>query len=227
MLVTIRNGTLAIVATGLLVAPALGSGQGKSEGSKKESASEETKLSRPAEWSIRGAEVLRAAAKAEDGSIPDGVLGLARAVVVIPHVGKGAGDRWGNGLVAQRRDDGGWSSPAFVSIGGAVDGFRADAEGTDLVLVLTDDRGVKALLEGRLALGADVPAVRSYAQRQGKFAGVSLDGAVLTFDADANGGVYGQKAKPAEILERPGAADDRTVGPFLRSLVAHLPGGQA
>ena len=48
-------------------------------------------------------------------------MARAHGIAVIPHVVKGAfgiGGQWGKGLMSQRREDGGWSPPAYVKIGG-------------------------------------------------------------------------------------------------------------
>jgi lipid-binding SYLF domain-containing protein len=48
-------------------------------------------------------------------------MARAHGIAVIPHVAKGAfgvGGQWGKGVMSQRREDGSWSAPAYVEIGG-------------------------------------------------------------------------------------------------------------
>ena len=43
--------------------------------------------------------------------------------------------------------------------------------------------------------------IYSYSRSRGLFAGVALDGSVLSIDHDANQDVYGKKARPRRIFE--------------------------
>jgi lipid-binding SYLF domain-containing protein len=242
----IRQGTAAMIAAVLTAVPALAGAQGedaaKAAGNG-DGAGDET------ERALRAAEVLEAAVQAEDGSIPQELLQRAWGVAVIPHVVKGAlgiGGRWGKGLVVQRHEDGSWSSPAFVTIGGASYGFQIGVEATDLVLVFTDRSGLDSLLDDKLKLGADATvtagplgrkaevgtnvtldsAIYAYSRSKGLFAGVALDGAVLTLDDDANQKVYGSKVSRQALL-RGSVEPGDSVAPFLEALRKHVPAREA
>jgi len=81
--------------------------------------------------------------------IPDELMQRAKGIAVFPNVMKGAfgiGGQYGKGLVSQRMANGRWSAPAFVSIGGGSFGFQLGVSSTDLVLVFTNDDGLKSLL---------------------------------------------------------------------------------
>jgi lipid-binding SYLF domain-containing protein len=143
--------------------------------------------------------------------IPQAVLANAQGVAVIPRVIKAGfvvGGRVGHGLVFSRIPDGAWAGPTFVRLGGASVGFQAGIEATDLVLVFKNRRSLERILQGKdkLTLGADAsiaagpvgreaqagtdPQLRaevfSYSRSRGLFAGVSFEGAVLTYDYDLN-----------------------------------------
>lgn len=171
----------------------------------------------------RAAQVLDAAMAADDHTIPQALLEKAQGIVVVPNVTKaalGVGGRWGQGLASQRLPDGNWSAPAYVSLGGASYGFQIGAQQTDLVLVFTGEDGLQALMDGEIKLGADMSitagpvgrqaeigtnltmdsAIYSYSRSEGLFAGVSLDGAILTFDEDKNQNVYGQDVTANRLL---------------------------
>jgi lipid-binding SYLF domain-containing protein len=83
-----------------------------------------------------------------------------------------------------------------------------------------NDQGAKSLLNNKVKLGADAsvaagPVGRtseastnasfkaqmlSYSRSRGIFGGVSLSGATLRPDGDANENLYGRKVKPEEII---------------------------
>src|SRR5438105_7915622 len=179
---------------------------------------------------------------APDQSIPEALLKKAYGIAVIPHVIKGAfgiGGRYGKGLIAQRNADGGWGTPLFIEIGGGSFGLQLGVEATDVVMVFTNDDGIKPLLRGKLKIGADASAtagpvgrnaevgtdillksaIYSYSRSKGLFAGVAFDGAVLKLDNDANKNVYGKKSVAADAsVRKVTAAAMSVVQPFLRAL---------
>lgn len=167
--------------------------------------------------------VLSEIMQAPDARIPTELLDRAHAIAIIPRVVKGAfgfGGRYGRGLITKRRASGEWGTPAYMTIGGGSFGLQIGVTATDLVLVFTDHGGVEGLLKGRLKLGADASAaagpvgrtaeagtdltlsaaIYSYSRSKGLFAGVSLDGAVVSMDDNANRRVYGRGATGREIL---------------------------
>ena len=93
-----------------------------------------------------------------ENSIPEKLMARAHGIAVIPHVVKGAfgvGGQWGKGLMSQRREDGSWSAPAYVEIGGGSFGLQIGVEASDIVLVFTDEDGIRGILKGKVKLGAD------------------------------------------------------------------------
>ena len=96
-----------------------------------------------------------------ENSIPEDLMARAHGIAVIPHVVKGAfgiGGQWGKGLMSQRREDGSWSAPAYIEIGGGSFGLQIGVQATDIVLVFTDEEGIKGILKGKVKLGADASA---------------------------------------------------------------------
>src|SRR4029434_1087049 len=56
-----------------------------------------------------------------ENSVPEYLMARAHGIAVIPHVVKGAfgiGGQWGKGLMSQRNENGSWSAPAYIQIGG-------------------------------------------------------------------------------------------------------------
>ncbi len=181
-----------------------------------------------------------------DNRIPNELLGRAEAIVVIPHMVKGAfgiGGRYGKGVVSERAENGRWSPPAFMDIGGGSYGLQIGATATDLVLVFTDRKALETLESGKdLKLGVDAgivagpigrsaeagtnakleSAIYAYSRSKGLFAGVALDGAVLYMDNDMNAKVYGDSVDAKQILNGRVAANS-TVQPFMRELQNVVP----
>src|SRR5499426_950192 len=187
------------------------------------------------------AQVLTEIMKIPENSIPEELMARAHGIAVIPHVVKGAfglGGQWGKGLMSQRGENGSWSTPAFVEIGGGSFGLQIGVQASDVVLVFTDESGIKGLLKSKLKLGADASAtagpvgrkaevgtdaalrsgVFAYSRSKGLFAGISLDGSVITIDGSANRKVYGKEVNGEQILLDNRVKPNATVQPFLTSL---------
>ncbi len=172
-----------------------------------------------------------------ESGIPDAMLDQARAIVVVPDtlkIGLVLGGRRGHGLVSIKTPQGTWSNPAFVKLTGASIGFQAGVQSSDVVLVFTSQRGLDSIVNGKLTLGADASVaagpvgrttglatdgglkaeIWSWSRARGLFAGVALDGAVLSIDDAANQSVYGSGTTPRMIFEdRAGQrASDAVVG---------------
>ena len=158
--------------------------------------------------------------------VPISVLNKAECVIVLPSVKKGGfiiAGQYGKGVMTCRGGenfDGPWSAPTMMqSTGGSV-GFQAGGQSTDFVILVMNDKGARALMNGKAKLGADAsiaagPVGReaeastnaamsaqllSYSRAQGIFAGVSLEGSSLGPDNGANEKLYGKKVTAAEII---------------------------
>src|SRR5215467_8024586 len=203
--------------------------------------SADVKQSTEAERATEAADVLTQIMNIPENAIPDELMARAHGIAVIPHVVKGAfglGGQWGKGLMSQRREDGSWSTPAFVEIGGGSFGLQIGVQASDVVLVFTDESGIKGLLKSKLKLGADLSAtagpvgrkaevgtdvllrsgVFAYSRSKGLFAGISLDGSVISIDDTANRRVYGKDVTGEQILLDNRAKPNATVQPLLTSL---------
>jgi lipid-binding SYLF domain-containing protein len=192
------------------------------------------------------AAVLQDLTASSDKRVPNELLQRAEAIAVIPHMIKGAfgiGGRYGKGVVSQRAENGRWSAPAFIEIGGGSFGAQIGATSTDLVLVFTDRNALSLLENGKdLKLGVDAgivagpigrdaeagvnanlkSAIYAYSRAKGLFAGVALDGAVLSMDKDMNHKVYSESADAKQILDGNVAAN-ATVRPFMDALDKVVP----
>ena len=198
------------------------------------------------ERAVKAADVLTEIMQISENGIPNELMERAEAVAVFPNVIKGAfgvGGQFGKGLVSERRADGRWSAPSFVKIGGGNVGLQLGVQSTDLVLVFTSRDGFKGLLDGKVKLGADAAVaagpvgrnaqvatdvllkspVLAYSRSKGLFAGIALDGSVVSIDDSANRKVYGKDFTAQDILIDGKARINDDVAPFVRVLEKYSP----
>ena len=187
-------------------------------------------------------EVLEELAGIPEG-IPRDLLEKSECVGVIPSAKKfalGVGGRYGKGAVSCRGDGGkgAWGSPLMVSIGGGSFGFQIGGQAADYVFLVMNPKGIENLLKSRFTLGADAAVaagpkgrtaeaatdarmraeILAYSRTRGLFAGISLEGAVLSQDKDANRDLYGTDVSPRALLVEGG----RPVPAAARGLTAAL-----
>jgi len=199
-----------------------------------------TKTERRVDDSI---EVIRNFTSIPESAIPNSLLRDAYGVAIIPgviKVGFMIGGRFGKGVLLTRQDDGNWSNPAFVSIGGGSFGWQIGAQSTDIILVFKDRRSIDNIFNGKLTLGGDAAVaagpvgrqtsastderlkaeIYTYARNRGLFAGISLDGSWLNMDKKSNKAYYGNGMSPEQIL----AANNLAAPLNARQLVEMLDG---
>jgi lipid-binding SYLF domain-containing protein len=168
--------------------------------------------------------VLKEIMQAPDSRIPGHLLRDAYAVAVIPDVIKAGliiGGRHGLGLLSVKTPNDVWSNPTFIGMTGGSIGFQAGVQSTDVILIFRTQRGVDSIVHGKFTLGADASVaagpvgrtanaatdaqlraeIYSYSRARGLFAGVALDGSVLSIDNTANQAVYGEGITPRRIFE--------------------------
>ncbi len=161
---------------------------------------------------------------APDKSIPTSVLEKAEAIAVFPSTIKGAllvGAQRGKGIISVRdRDRHEWSSPAFLTLTGGSFGLQLGGQAVDIVLVVTNRRGVENLLRNQFDIGGEASAtagpvgrdaaattdiqlraeILSYSRSRGLFAGLSLRGAAIRQDQDSNLTFYGSRFRSRDIV---------------------------
>ena len=159
-----------------------------------------------------------------DKGIPQDLLDKSACAVIIPGVKKGAfilGAKYGRGFISCRRPSGtGWSAPAGVKVEGGSVGFQIGGSETDVVMLVMNQGAVKKLLSSKFTIGGDASAAAgpvgrtssaetdaqlhaellTYSRTRGLFAGVSLQGATLRPDDDANADMYGRKMSNEDIV---------------------------
>jgi len=160
---------------------------------------------------------------APDKGIPQEVIDNAKCIAVVPRMIKGAfifGGKHGRGVATCRTANGGWSAPAFISIGGGSWGLQIGAQGIDLVMTVMNEQGMQRMLSNKFQLGGDAAAtagpvgrhasagtdwkagseILTYSRSKGLFAGISLTGAVVQQDMDSTRDIYRKKITQRSIL---------------------------
>jgi len=159
------------------------------------------------------ADVLDEIMHTPDKGIPQSILSDAKCVVVVPSYKKGAfivGAQYGKGAATCRTPHG-WSAPVMVKLAGGSFGWQIGGQSTDLVLVAMNTHGLQHMLSSKFKLGADAAASAgpvgrnaqagtdwklnseflTYSRSKGLFAGIDLDGTVLSPDDDDMRSEYG------------------------------------
>ena len=180
-----------------------------------------------------------------DKGIPDKIMSDAKCIAVIPSMVKiavGFGGSHGKGVATCRLNNGRWSSVAPVTITGGSWGLQLGGQAVDLVMIVMNDDGMHNLLASKFKIGADASAaagpvgrhagadtdwkmkaqVLTYSRSRGLFAGIDLNGAVLTQDKDETRILYSKFYPFDQILEGKAPRTSKS-RPFLAAL-AHYTG---
>lgn len=175
-----------------------------------------------------------------DKGLPKTILDQANCVLVFPSVKKvaiGFGGSYGRGALICRKGpkmDGSWGAPAMYALDQGSVGLQLGSTATDFVLVMMRQQGVDQILNGKVKLGGNAAAaagptgaqatsynssemtadVLTYSRSKGMFAGVSLEGASIDTDNDANKKLYGESMTAKSIV-----TGDTPAPPAARPLV--------
>lgn len=158
-----------------------------------------------------------------ENAIPPALLSQAYGIAIVPGVIKAGfvvGGRYGEGILSVRTADGSWSHPVFINLAGASLGWQIGAASSDIILVFKTQRGVDQIVNGQITLGGDVSIaagpvgrtasaatnltldseIYSYSRSRGLFAGLALEGGVISIDKEDNWRYYGDMIKADKIL---------------------------
>ncbi len=161
---------------------------------------------------------------AGDKGIPQELIENAHCVVVVPGLKKGAfivGGKYGRGFFSCRNESRtGWKTPAAVRVEGGSFGFQIGGSETDVIMIVKSPKGAEKLSESRFTLGGEAavaggPVGRnstamtdaqmraemlSWSRSRGVFGGISLEGATLREDKEANRDLYGKELSTKDVL---------------------------
>jgi SH3 domain-containing YSC84-like protein 1 len=167
------------------------------------------------------ARVLEVVMETPDKGIPEDLLGAAKCVAVVPSMMKGGfliAEKSGKG-VATCRTAKGWSAPAPFTIGAGSWGLQFGGEAVDLLFLVMNEKGMRALQANNLKLGEGSVAagpvgrqadpatdwntrseVLTYSRARGLFTGIELNGAVIKQDDEETRTLYGKMIPFRSIL---------------------------
>jgi lipid-binding SYLF domain-containing protein len=151
------------------------------------------------------------------------MLPRARAVMICPRVFKAGflfGGEGGGCVLLARGGQGSWSSPAFYSVGGGSFGLQAGIQDAEVMMMILTTNGLRAVMDSQFRLGANASVavvtigggvegatttnlnadIVAFARTRGLYAGVSLQGSVMSSDSAGDAVYYGQPVGPVEIL---------------------------
>lgn len=193
---------------------------------------------------LTGAEaVIKEVMATPDKGIPQSILAGASCVVVVPGFKKGAfvvGAQYGQGAATCRTSKG-WSAPVFVQLAGGSFGFQIGGQSTDLVLVAMNQNGLQEMLKNKFKIGGDAAAAAgpvgrnaqagtdwklnaeflSYSRSKGLFAGVDLNGTVLSQNQEDTRTFYGADLPYDQVLKG-SQATPAAAQPFVRTVAKYF-----
>jgi len=181
------------------------------------------------------------------------LLRRARAVVVCPRIFRAGfffGGEGGGCVLLGRDAAGSWSSPAFYSLGSGTFGLQAGLQDLQLLMLVMNERALNALLDSQVKLGADASVavatiggsvegattaavgadIVTVARARGLYAGLTLEGSLLSARSQWNRSYYGREVGPRQIVvgmevHNPGADPLRAVLMRYGSGAAPAPAG--
>ncbi len=151
------------------------------------------------------------------------LLPRARAVMICPRVMRAGflfGGEGGGCVLVARAGEGSWSSPAFYSMGGASFGFQAGLQEAEVMLMILTQAGLRATMDSQFRVGANASVafvtlgggvegattaalnadIVAFERTSGLFAGISLQGSMISYDSAGNQAYYGQPVGPIDIV---------------------------
>jgi lipid-binding SYLF domain-containing protein len=193
------------------------------------------------------ADVFREIMATPDKGIPRDLLEKAQCVVIVPGLKKGAfliGGEYGRGFAVCRHGEG-WTGPAAIKFGGGSFGAQIGAESTDVVMLVMDRKGMEKLAADKFTIGADASAaagpvgrtasaetdaslhaeILSYSRARGVFAGIALDGTVVSKDGAEDRKLYSRDVSNRGILQ--GEVPPPAVASVLTSVLDQYPKARA
>lgn len=158
------------------------------------------------------------------GAIEDArrFLRRARAALVCPRIFRAGfilGGEGGGCVLVARDGAGSWSSPAFFGMASGSLGLQIGIQDMQVLMLVMSDRALTALMDSQFKLGADASIavatigagvegatagagadIMAFARARGLFAGIALEGSLLSARSDLNRAYYGQDAGARQIV---------------------------
>ena len=152
------------------------------------------------------------------------LLQTARAVLIAPRIFKAGFFVGGQGgqAVLMTRGPQGWSNPAFYTVGSASFGLQIGAQESELIMFVMSEKALQALMRNKFEIGANAGLAIAtlgstveggttsaagadivvWASSSGAYAGISLQGTVISSDTGDNRDYYGRPLTSGQIVLR-------------------------
>jgi lipid-binding SYLF domain-containing protein len=148
----------------------------------------------------------------------------ARAIVILPSFVKAGfivGGAHGAGVMMGRNSkSGAWRYPAFITLTEGSLGLQIGVDESEIMMMVLTEKGMNALLDDGVKLGGEAGIavfslgasregstttgvgadVVTFARSKGLFAGLSIEGAVLSQDQAANTAYHGKTLTPQQLV---------------------------
>lgn len=163
----------------------------------------------------------------------------AQGILIVPDLIKGGfilGAEGGDGVLLLRQPGGGWSYPAFYTVGAGSIGFQIGIESKEVIYLIMNTGAVEAVLNDQAKVGVNLSGafgpvgagfsastttnldrdIIAFSQGSGLFAGGSFEGSVIARRGDMNEAYYGPGATSRGITQQgqytnPGAENLRNL----------------
>lgn len=173
------------------------------------------------------------------------MLRRAKGVMVCPQIFKAGFILGGQGgsCVMSGRTQTGWTAPAFYGLGSGSIGLQIGIQDAQVIFIILTEKGLQALLDSQFKIGADASVaiatigvgiqgsttaalradIVAYSQNRGLFAGVSIDGSMISTKSEWDQIYYGRPMAAQQLVisnegQNPGADP-------LREMLARFSGG--
>ncbi|MDO9710365.1 lipid-binding SYLF domain-containing protein [Paracraurococcus lichenis] len=149
-------------------------------------------------------------------------LRRARAAVVCPRIFRAGfilGGEGGACVMVARDGAGSWSSPAFYGMASGSLGLQIGVQDMQVMMLVMSDHALTALMDSQFKLGADASLavatvgagvegatagagadIVAFARARGLFAGIALEGSLLSARSELNRAYYGQEVSARQIV---------------------------
>ncbi len=167
------------------------------------------------------------------------LLRKARAVLVCPRIFRAGfivGGSGGGCALLARDSQGNWSYPAFYGMGSGSVGFQIGIQDSAVVMMILTDKGLGAIMDSQFKFGGDANItvatigaglegattadlgadIVAFSQGRGLFAGITLQGSILSSRTEWNHTYYGRDMGARQVIlemagRNPGAEPLREV----------------
>jgi lipid-binding SYLF domain-containing protein len=151
----------------------------------------------------------------------------AKGVMIVPGLLKAGFIIGGSGgmgiLLAHDKLNNQWSQPVFYSLGAGSIGLQIGAKKAMIILFIRTQNGLDRFYSSSFKLSADasiaagpigggtgatvIADIYTFARTKGAFAGVSLEGTVISINDEYNKTYYGQALRPTDIIIQQAASN--------------------